>query len=70
MQCHCLYLHAVKNKEFNRKEKMFLSVHILRTCVEFRGCSFKQTKLIASPQKCRQYFAKPVARKVKKNKKK
>lgn len=48
---------------------MFLSVHILRTCVEFRGCSFKQTKLIASPQKCRQYFAKPVARKVKKKKK-
>lgn len=48
---------------------MFLSVHILRTCVEFRGCSFKQTKLIASPRKCRQYFAKPVARKVKKKKK-
>ena len=49
---------------------MFLSVHILCTCVEFRGCSFKQTKLIASPRKCRQYFAKPVARKVKKNLKK
>ena len=48
---------------------MFPSVHILCTCVEFRGCSFKQTKLIASPRKCRQYFANLLLEKSKKIKK-
>lgn len=46
---------------------MFLSVHILSMCVGGIQRLFlkPRIKVIASPRKCRQYFAKTVARKVK-----